>query len=194
MSRLAPDGESLRRIGEVITSLICNETTERRGVVHDTFVIERACLAAPERVFAALADPEARRGWVADSPAHDVVSFEMDFRVGGRAQANCRFRTGEPFEGAILAHDGTYLDITFGRRIVEASTTTLAGRRIAASLVTLTLTPTARETTLTCTHQGAFFDGAGDPRRYEAAWRTRLDQLTKALAHQALARSCSVAA
>jgi uncharacterized protein YndB with AHSA1/START domain len=156
---------------------------EEIGVVHDTFVLERIYPAPPERVFAAFADAKAKRRWFAESPNHDVEAFEMDFRVGGLTRARYRFKPGGPFEGVILANDGTYLDITPCRRIVEASTMTLGGRRISASLVTITLTPTADGTALTCAHQGAFFEGADGPRMREGGWRLLLDQLAKALAH-----------
>jgi uncharacterized protein YndB with AHSA1/START domain len=36
---------------------------EERTVTHSTFVIERSYPAAPERVFAAFADPEKKRRW-----------------------------------------------------------------------------------------------------------------------------------
>jgi len=183
MTAQALDGESLRRLTDVITSLIRSPMIGEADVVHDTFVIERVLPASPERVFAALADPEAKRRWFAESPSHDVEAFEMDFRVGGLAHARYRLKPGGPFAGAVLKSDGTYLDITFGRRIVEASTLTLGGRRISASLVTITLTPASHGTVLTCAHQGAFFEGADGPDRREAGWRRLLDQLAKALAH-----------
>lgn len=156
---------------------------EDTSVIHDTFVIQRIYPVSPERVFAAFADPKAKRRWFAESPNHDVEAFEMDFRIGGLEHASYRFKPGGPFEGVMLVNDGSYLDITPGRRIVEASTMTMGGQRISASLVTITLTPAADGTALTCTHQGAFFEGADGPRMRENGWRQLLDQLAKALAH-----------
>jgi uncharacterized protein YndB with AHSA1/START domain len=160
-----------------------SKAMEDMGVVHDTFVIERVYPATPERVFAAFADTQTKRRWFAESPNHDVEAFELDFRVGGLVMASYRFKPGGPFEGVVLANDGTYLDIAPARRIVEASTMTMGGRRISASLVTITLSPTADGTALTCTHQGAFFEGADGPRMREGGWRLLLDQLGRALAH-----------
>ena len=152
-------------------------------VVHDTFVLERLYPATPERVFVAFADAGAKRRWFAESPSHDVETFEMDFQIGGAETARYRFKPGGPFEGVILSSDGTYLDIQPGTRIVTASTMSLGGRRISASLVTITLSPTRDGTSLTCTHQGAFFEGADGPKMREAGWRQLLDQLAKALMH-----------
>jgi uncharacterized protein YndB with AHSA1/START domain len=177
------DNEPIKRIGEVIALLVKSKPMADPTVVHDTFVLERAYAATPERVFAAFADPRAKRHWFAESPDHDIEAFEMNFQIGGAETARYCFKPGGPFEGVTLSNDGTYLDIKPGSRIVTASTMTLRGRRISASLVTVSLTPTADGTTLTCTHQGAFFEGADGPRMREAGWRQRLDQLAKALAH-----------
>ena len=158
------------------------------AVVHDTFVLERVYPARPERVFAAFADAKVKRRWFAESPSHDIEAFDMDFQIGGAEIARYRFKPGGPFVGVILSSDGTYLDIQPGIRIVIASTMSLGGRRISASLVTITLSPTTDGTILTCTHQGAFFEGADGPKMREAGWRLLLDQLAKVLMHQSIFR------
>ena len=52
---------------------------EEQAVIHSTFVIERTYSDAPERVFAALADPQKKRRWFAE----EAMEFNIDFRVGG---------------------------------------------------------------------------------------------------------------
>ena len=148
------------------------------SVIHGTFVIERSLSAAPDRVFAALADPAKKRRWFAEEDEGQTVeAFEMDFRVGGSERARFRFKAGSPFPGTALASDSTYLDIVEGRRIVIASTMTLGEKRISASLLTFELLGSEKGTDLIFTHQGAFFEGSGGPKMREAGWQKLLGQL-----------------
>src|SRR5262245_33270469 len=94
---------------------------EQRSVIHNTFVITRQYPAAPERVFAALADPKKKRRWFVEGDGHQVEQHEMDFRVGGAEQARFRFKQGSPVQGLVCVNDTSYLDIVPDRRIVFAS-------------------------------------------------------------------------
>lgn len=154
------------------------------SVIHSTFVIERSYPKAPERVFAAFADPAKKRRWFAEGEKHEIEQFEMDFRVGGAERTRYRFKEGSPFPGVELASEGSYQDIVPNRRVVIASTMALGGRRFSASLVTIELLSTERGTDLICTHQGAFFEGADGPQMREAGWRKLFDSLEKELARQ----------
>src|SRR5262249_17622624 len=151
-----------------------------QSVVHSTFVIERNYPATPERVFSAFADPAKKRRWFAESEHHEVERYEMDFRVGGKEHARFRFNDSTPMKGMALTNDGSYQDIVPNRRVVFASTMTLGGKRISASLGTVEFLPSETGTNLIFTHQGAFFEGADGPEMREAGWRKLLDQLTGA--------------
>lgn len=150
---------------------------EKQSVIHSTFVIERSYPKPPETVFAAFSDPATKRRWFAAGEHHDVEKFECDFRVGGADRIHYRFKEGTPFPGVELTNEGTYQDIVPNQRIVTASTMTLGGKCISASLVTFEFVPTGNGTDLICTHQGAFFEGADGPEMREAGWRTLLGKL-----------------
>jgi uncharacterized protein YndB with AHSA1/START domain len=153
-----------------------------RSVVHNTFVIERGYPKAPERVFAAFADPSKKRRWFAEGDSHEVEEFMMDFRVGGAERLRSRFKAGTPFPGVALTNEGTFQDILPNSRIVTASRMILGDRPISASLVTIELQPADQGTTLVCTHQAAFFEGADGAQMREGGWRRLLDRLASELA------------
>src|SRR5271165_3692368 len=99
--------------------------TQSPSVTHATFTIERHYPAAPERVFAAFADPRKKRRWFAEGNGHTLDSFECDFRVGGTEQLKGRLNESTPFPGVAVTNDTTYQDIVPNRRIVLAYTMTL---------------------------------------------------------------------
>jgi uncharacterized protein YndB with AHSA1/START domain len=150
-------------------------------VIHSTFVIERSYSATPERVFAAFADPGKKRRWFVEGGGHAVEQYELDFRVGGKEHARFRFKAGTPVAGMECINDGSYQDIVPNSRVVLASTMTIGGRCISASLVTIEMMPSEEGTDLVLTHQGAFFEGADSPEMREAGWRTLMDRLTEEL-------------
>ena len=64
--------------------------------------------------------------------------------MGGAERIRYRFKAGTPFPGVELVNEGTYQDIVPNQRIVTASTMTLGGKCISASLVTLEFLPDRR--------------------------------------------------
>lgn len=150
-------------------------------VVHATCVIERSFSKPPATVFNALSDPAIVREWYGEGENHELVEFALRFAIGGTQRMSYRFKPGHPIAGKVLVNDGVFQDIIPNQRVVSASTMTIDDQRISASLVTFELVPTENGTDLVCTHQGAFFEGAGpNPAKMrENGWNTLMDRLVK---------------
>ncbi len=148
-------------------------------LVHDTFILQRQFKQAPARVFAAFADTGKKRRWFAESSTHDVLSFASDFRVGGLESAHYRLNASTPFAGVELAHEATILDIVSDERITIASTMSFGAKRISATLATFEFQPSPSGTTLICTHQAVYFEGADGPVARRAGMEALLDRLTQ---------------
>src|SRR2546429_5172061 len=121
-----------------------------RSVTHATFVIERSYPAAPGRVFAAWADPAAKKQWFGgpDTP------HELDFRVGGRER-----NAGGPPGGPVYSYEARYADIVPDERIVHTYEMFLDDTRISVSVATVEFHPEGTGTRLVYTEHGAFLDG-----------------------------------
>jgi uncharacterized protein YndB with AHSA1/START domain len=57
----------------------------------------------------------------------------------------------------------------------------LAGRPLSVALVTIELTPRGDGTDVSCTFQGAFFEGSDGPEMRKGGWETLLDRLGRNL-------------
>ena len=150
-----------------------------RSVAHASFTIERTYDVAPERVFAAFANPAAKRRWFAEGEGWHIDKFEMDFRPGGIETSVFRFG-----DGPAGRNDTVYLDIVENRRIVSAYTMIIGGNRISASLATIEFEPAGKGTRLTYTEQGAFLDGHDNAAQREAGCRELFEALAAELARQ----------
>jgi uncharacterized protein YndB with AHSA1/START domain len=141
-------------------------------VEHAIFVVERRYDAAPERVFAAWADREAKAHWFG-SPEDRV---ELDFRIGGQELHEGIDPRGNPY-----TFRATYQDIVEPARIVYTYEMLLGQTRISVSVATVELRPDGDGTLLVYTEQGAFLDGHDTPGQRQHGMGSLLDALGRAL-------------
>jgi uncharacterized protein YndB with AHSA1/START domain len=145
--------------------------------VHHTFVIEKEYPKAPDKVFAAFRDPAKKKRWYAAGGAHDVVSYDLDFRVGGREVLVGKMKPGTPIAGVTLIWSQTYEEIAENKRIVFCQTLDVGSARISVALITADFVEQGAGCKLVFTHQAAFFEGADGPQMREHGWRVLLDAL-----------------
>jgi uncharacterized protein YndB with AHSA1/START domain len=150
-----------------------------RSVEHATFVVERTYDASPAHVFAAWADPAAKRRWFGD-PDQGTGEFELDFRVGGR-----ELNRGTAPNGQAYTFEAHYQDIVPDERIVYTYEMHLDDKRISVSLGTVELKPAETGTRLVYTEQGAFLDGLDTPAQREQGTGGLLDALGEELRREA---------
>ncbi len=143
-----------------------------RSVEHAVFVVERRYRAAPDRVFAAWADREAKAHWFA-RPGN---RFELDFRVGGR-----ELHQGIDPRGNDYRCTAVFQDIVEAERIVYTYEMLLGDTRISISVATVELRPDGDGTVLVYTEQTAFLDGYDTPAERQLGMESQLDALGRAL-------------
>jgi uncharacterized protein YndB with AHSA1/START domain len=125
-----------------------------RSTEHATFTIERTYDAAPERVFAAWADPAAKARWFG-GPGDGDTEYELDFRVGGR-----ELNRGGPPGGPVYTYEMYMGDA-----------------RISVSVTSVELAAEGAGTRLTFTEHGVFLDGLDSPALREEGTGHLLDAL-----------------
>lgn len=147
--------------------------TPAQKAAHSTFTIERVYKnVSPQRVFAAFATPATKRKWFAEGENWEVLSFDMDFRVGGLEKSRFRFK-----DGPEIRNDTVFQDIVPEQRIVIAYTMAMNGKCFSASQSTMEFEPAEEGTKLTFTEQAAFFEGADGPKMREHGTRELLEKL-----------------
>lgn len=152
------------------------------SIHHATFTLVRSYDAKPAQVFAAWANPDAKRRWFVDSDGIDWVALDygLDFRVGGREHGQFQHR-----KQTVHGNETVYLDIVENARIAFAYSMSLDGAVTSASLGTVELTPDGEGTRLVYTEQGAFFDGLDKVEYREEGWTALLRALAGELSRRA---------
>lgn len=151
---------------------------------HGSFIVERTYNASPQRVFAAWADPVAKRAWFVEGEGWDILSYELDFREGGTEKSTFRFLKGEEVFGekTVFGNDTVFDEVVPNERIIFTYSMDRNGKRFSVSLATLEFKPADKGTRLIFTEHGAFFDGADGIKMREAGWHELLGKLEEYLA------------
>ena len=123
--------------------------------IFDTFTIERAYRATPQKIYAAFQDPAKKRRWFAEGEGWIVLQYDLDFRVGGSETS--RFKFGEA--GPEVRNDCVYFDIVPDSRMVFGYSMSMEGGPFSVSLGTLELSATGDRTTLVYTETTTYLNG-----------------------------------
>lgn len=138
---------------------------------HTDFVIEREFVAAPEAVFEAWADPEARRCW-SDCHTEHTTHYQLDFRLFGHETQRVLYP-----DGRVQQIEKVFFDIVPGRRIVFAYDIRLDARPLSVSLVTVEFFASRRGTRMVYTEQLIYLDGHEDRAQRLHGTEEGLDRL-----------------
>jgi uncharacterized protein YndB with AHSA1/START domain len=152
-------------------------STMERSQAHATFAIEREYAAPVEKVWHALSDDRARRGWFGGGPQFTETERTHDFRVGGLSTED-----GQWHDGPQSRFEATYTDIVEHQRMVFTYDMWVDGRHMSTSLTTIALEPSGTGTRVTYTEQGVHLDGLDSPEGREEGTKGLLDLLGAYLA------------
>jgi uncharacterized protein YndB with AHSA1/START domain len=143
-----------------------------RSVEHATIAIEREFDASPSRVFAAWANPGARRRWDVPQPDWELVEHQHDFRVGG-----CDVVQFGPPGELVYRGETRYENIVSDSRIVSTYTIAEDDKPMSVSVLTVELLAAGKGTRMILTEQAVFLDGNDSPAARHEGLSEMLDKL-----------------
>lgn len=146
---------------------------------HATFAVERDYKHAPAKVFAAWADPRAKRAWFAEGEGWAIQSFDLDFREGGAETSKFRFLKGEETfgEDTWFGNRTIFNEIVPNERILFTYSMDRNGARFSVSLGCVEFKTAGAGTRLIFTEHAAFFEGGDGAKMREAGWQELLQKL-----------------
>ena len=152
-----------------------------RSVSHGSFTITRRWNHAPERVFQAFADEEAKSKWFGGPGNWQKHEKSFDFREGGR-----EFLSGRHDSGTVHSFDCLYRDIVAptandAGRIIYSYVMHLDGNKISVSQAAIEIIPEPGGTKFVLTEYGDFLDGYDDAGSREHGTNFLMDRLEKSL-------------
>ncbi|WP_136659431.1 SRPBCC domain-containing protein [Nitratireductor sp. XY-223] len=148
--------------------------TGKPEIVHETIRIERVFKAAPERVFAAWEDSDARRRWEPTPDGMEMDYEGFDFRTGGYEKSHL-MKDG----AVIVSFDTRYIDIVPAGSIVTSVRVISNGAAFSCMQSTIEFHPEGTGTRLVCCEQAAFMTGESMRSAHENGWGVMLDRLEK---------------
>ena len=147
-----------------------------RTVAHDSFTLTRLLAAPVARVFAAFADPDAKKRWFTGGASWTLLERHMDVRPGG-----CERVSGRWESGTVTCFEARYHDVLANERLIYSYEMHLDGRKISVSLATVSFAAEDGQTRLTITEQGTFLDGYEDRGSRAQGTGQLLDQVEASL-------------
>ena len=160
-----------------------------RTTEHATIIVERDYQHPPAKVFAAWADPRAKRAWFAEGEGWEIQNFALDFREGGGESSKFRFVKSDDAAGEEpwFGNETVFDEIAPNQRIIFTYAMDRNGARFSVSLACAEFKPAGAGTRLILTEHAAFFEGGDGAAMREAGWRELLDKLGDHLAGAATA-------
>jgi len=155
---------------------------EQQTVTHGSFEIERTYAHRASKVFEYFSNIEKKKRWFLEGPKNEVVSYTLDFQVGGTEKSRWKWSGGGPIEaGTLMGNDTVYLDIVKNERIVLAYSMLIGDYRFSASLLTFELIANGESTTVRVTEQGAYFEHSDGAEMRKDGWNALLEMMETTL-------------
>jgi len=140
-------------------SIATMTASQAAAATHGSFTIERHFKAAPERVFAALSDKDAKARWFRGPAGWAETERSLDFRVDG-----IEITAGIFPDGKKTHFRARFEEIVPNRRLVYSYRMQIGdGWLISVSLATIELSPQEGGTRMIFTEHATFINGFDDP-------------------------------